>query len=61
MALTDALQNNFRTVFADSLKKQLDPLSDDNYYFFFGKILPWTDETTPPSVVDSVAAMASLA
>ena len=55
MALTDALQNNFRTVFADSLKKQLDPLSDDNYYFFFGKILPWTDETTPPSVVDSVA------
>ena len=55
MALTDALQNNFRTVFADSLKKQLDPLSEDNYYFFFGKILPWTDETTPPSVVDSVA------
>tara|TARA_Y100001937_G_scaffold21155_1_gene29793 strand:- start:4540 stop:6789 length:2250 start_codon:yes stop_codon:yes gene_type:complete len=55
MALTDALQNNFRTVFADSLKKQLDPLSDDNYYFFFGKILPWTDETTPPAVVDSVS------
>jgi hypothetical protein len=55
MALTDALQNNFRTVFADSLKKQLDPLSDDNYYFFFGKILPWTDESTPPAVVDSVA------
>ena len=35
MALTDALQNNFRSVFADSLKKQLDPVSDDNYYFFF--------------------------
>ena len=55
MALTDALQNNFRSVFADSLKKQLDPISDDNYYFFFGKVTPWTDETTPPTLVDSVS------
>ena len=55
MALTDALQNNFRSVFADSLKKQLDPVSDDNYYFFFGKVTPWTDELTPPTLVDSVS------
>lgn len=55
MALTDALQNNFRSVFADSLKKQLDPVSDDNYYFFFGKVTPWIDELTPPTLVDSVS------
>ena len=55
MPLTDALQNNFKTQFATELKRAFDPISEDNYFLFFGKALPWADETTPPTVVDSVA------
>jgi len=54
MALTDPLQNKFRTVFANSLKESFDLESDDNYYVFFGRCLPWESEVTPPLVVDSV-------
>lgn len=55
MPLTDALQNNFKTQFAKELKETFDPVSEDNYYLFFGNALPWADETTPPTVVDSVS------
>ena len=55
MALTDALQNKLRTIFADSLKKEFDPISDSNYFAFFGKCTAWSDDNTPPLVVDSVA------
>lgn len=56
MALTDALQNNFRTAFIEEIKSAFDPISKDNYYLFFGKTSPWTDETTPPTVIDGVAS-----
>lgn len=55
MSLTDALQNKFRTDFAESLLSSFDPISKDNYFLFFGKPTAWSDEETPPSVVDSVA------
>jgi hypothetical protein len=55
MSLTDALQNKFRTDFARSLLSSFDPLSKDNYFVFFGKATAWSDETTPPTVADSVA------
>lgn len=55
MALTDALQNKFKTIFANSLKKELDPIADGNYFAFFGRCLPWSVETTPPVIVGSVA------
>ena len=54
MSLTDALQNKFRTDFAKNLLSSFNPLSDDNYFLFFGKSNSWSDETTPPAVVDSV-------
>ena len=55
MALTDPLQNKFRTIFADGFKQELDPIAEGNYFAFFGKCIAWTDENTPPSVVDSVS------
>lgn len=56
MALTDALQNNFRTAFIEEIKSAFDPVSKDNYFLFFGRTSPWADETTPPTVVDGVAS-----
>ena len=55
MSLTDALQNKFRTDFAKKLVGSFDPLSKDNYFLFFGKPTAWGDDTTPPTVVDSVS------
>ena len=54
MALTDALQNKLKTQFAENLQDAFSTTSKDNYYLFFGKVLPWTDDQTPPLVVDSV-------
>jgi len=55
MAITDGLQNKFKKQFAQSLQDTLNPISDDNYFLFFGKSTAWTEETTPPAVVDSVS------
>lgn len=55
MAILTALQNNFKKDFAENLQKALDPVSEDNYFLFFGKATAWGDELTPPTVVDSVA------
>lgn len=55
MAITDALQNKFKKQFAESLQDALNPNSEDNYFLFFGKSTAWSDENTPPTVVDSVS------
>lgn len=55
MAITDALQNKFKKQFAESLQEALNPLSEDNYFLFFGKATSWSDENVPPAVIDSVS------
>ena len=54
MAINNALQNTFRTDFAESLIEEFSAKSDDQYFVFFGKINGWTIDTSPDLLVDSV-------
>ena len=54
MATNNALQNTFRTDFAESLIQEFSANSDDQYFVFFGKIDGWTVDTTPDTLVDCV-------
>ena len=53
MATNNALQNTFRTDFAESLMEEFSVNSNDQYFIFFGKVDGWTVDTSPDTLVDS--------
>lgn len=53
MALNDGLRRTFQTRLAKLLMEDFSTESDNRYFIFFGKPLPWTAESTPDSAIDS--------
>lgn len=47
----------FKISAAAQLKESLDEASNDNYYFFIGRVSPWDNEASPPVTEDTTKAL----
>ncbi len=55
--MTAIITNKYRVNGAGALKNEfLNSLTDRNYYIFIARVTPWSDETSPPTPLDTVEA-----